>query len=59
MLNRHYTKQGKIMTEIYEGRIIMEPDEMIGNVLDLMDIVITGEAIHNLEKGFFCVYSMQ
>ncbi len=40
------------MNEIYEGNIIMEPDEMIGDVLDLMDLVISGEVLNKQEKGF-------
>ncbi len=40
------------MHGLYKSKIIMEPDEMIGNVLDLMDLVIAGDATHNQEKGF-------
>jgi hypothetical protein len=40
------------MNKLYECEILIEPDEMIGDVLDLMDLVITGEVIHNQEKGF-------
>ncbi len=29
------------MNELYEDRIVIEPDEMIGDVLDLMDFIKT------------------
>ncbi len=40
------------MYDLYKRETIMEPDEMIGDVLDLMDLVISTEALHNQEKGF-------
>ncbi len=40
------------MNEPYKGKIIMEADQLIGNVLDLVDLIITNEAIQKQEKGF-------
>ncbi len=40
------------MNKQYEGETTIGLDKMIGDVLDLMDLIITGEAIHNPEQGF-------
>ncbi len=49
---RVFPSKGKNMHRLYENKIIMEPDQMIGDVLDLMDLVISGKALHNQETGF-------
>ncbi len=40
------------MNQQYKNKIILDADQMIENVLDLIDLVISGEALKNQEKGF-------